>query len=144
MGGVTPAQIDMDYPEGCDFSLGAIYETAPSGKALENSGQPMLGGAMRTLQECVQPILCGTQGQSSRENISIEKRYPPGAPEQEAHSSATECRELDMSVALGQYYPPMLHELSTASLGDTPNIDSSPALDPVGTHGSAVLLETKN
>jgi hypothetical protein len=63
-------------------------------------------------------------------------------PEQGAHSS--ERRELDMGVALESYYPSMPHELSTASLGDPPNIDNSPALDPVGTQGFAVLSETND
>jgi hypothetical protein len=99
----------------------------------------MLGEAMRPLQECVQPVFGGTQGQSSRGKISKEKRcpWPPSVPEQGAHSS--EYRELDMGVGLELYHPPMPHELSTASLGDPPNIDNSPALDPVGTQGSAAL-----
>ena len=135
-----PAQIHMDSLEGCDFSLGFRDENAPSGKALEGPGPPMLGEAMGPLQECVQPVLGGTQGQSSREKISKEQRCPPSMPEQGAHTS--ECRELDMGIALELYYPPMPHELSTASLGDTPNIDSSPVFDPVGTQGSVVLSET--
>jgi hypothetical protein len=142
MDGVTPAQIDMDSPEDCDSSLGTGDENAPSGKASESPGPPMVGEAMRPLQECVQPVLGGTQGQSSRGKISKEKRCPPSVPEQGAHSS--ERRELDMGVALESYYPSMPHELSTASLGDPPNIDNSPALDPVGTQGFAVLSETND
>lgn len=129
MDSVTPAQIDMDSPEGCDFSLGTRDENAPSSKALENPGPPMLGEVMRPLQECVQPVLGGTQGQSSGEKFCKEKRCLPSVPEQGAHSS--ESRELEMDVALGLYCPPMPHELSTASLGDPPNIDNSPAFDPV-------------
>jgi hypothetical protein len=142
MDGVTPAQIDMDAPEGCDFSLGTRDENAPSGKALENPGPPMLDEAIRLLQECVQPVLGGTQGQSSRGKISNEKRYPQSVPEQGAHSS--ERRELDMGGALEPYCPPMPREPSTASLGDPPIIDNSPALDPVGTQGSAVLSVTND
>jgi hypothetical protein len=142
MDGVTPAQIDMDAPECCDFSPGTRDENAPSGKALENLGPPMQDEAMRPLQECVQPVLGGTQGQYSRGKISNEKRCPPSVPEQGAHSS--ECRELDMGGALEPYCPPMPHEPSTASLGDTPINDNSPALDPVGTQGLAVLPVTND
>jgi hypothetical protein len=143
MDGVTPAQIDMDSPEGCDFSLGARDRTAPSGtKALKKPVPPMLGEAMRPLQECVQPVLGGTQGQSSRGKFSKEKRCPPGAPGQVAHSS--ECGELGMDVELELYYPPMPHELSTASLGDPSNIDTSPALDLVGKQGSTYFSETND
>jgi hypothetical protein len=142
MDGVMPAQIDMDSPEGCDFSLGTRDENAPSGKALENPGPPMLGEAMRPLQECVQPVFGGTQGQSSRGKISKEKRCPQNVPEQGAHSS--ECRQLDMGVALELHHPPMPHELFTAPPGDPPNIDNSPTLDPVGTQGSAALSETND
>jgi hypothetical protein len=110
MDGVAPAPIDLDSPEGCGFRLGTRDENAPSGEA------------MRPLQECVQPVLGGTQGQSSRGKISNEKRCPPSVPEQGAHSS--ECRELDMGVP--------------------PNIDGSTALDPVGTQGSAALSETND
>ena len=102
----------------------------------------MDGITMRPLQECVQPVLGGTQGQSSRGKTSKEKRCPPSVPEQGAHSS--ESRELDMGVALELYCPPMPHVLSTASLGDPPNIGNSPALDPVGTQGSAILSETND
>jgi len=109
MDGVTPAQIDMDSPEGCDSNLGTRDENAPSGETLENPRPPMLGEAMRHLQECVQPVLGGTQGQSSRGKISKEKRCPPSVLEQGAYSN--EHRESDMGVAL---------------------------LDPVGTQGSAV------
>ena len=142
MDGVTPAQIDMESPEGCDFSLGTRYENTPSGRALESPGPPMGDEAMRPLQKCMQPVLGGTQGQSSRGKISKEKRCPPSLPEQEAHSSG--CWELDTGVALEPYCPPMSHELSTASLGDSPNIDNSSALDPVGMQGSAVLSETND
>ncbi|KAF8489991.1 hypothetical protein F5888DRAFT_1143304 [Russula emetica] len=128
MDGVMPAQIDMDPPEGCDLSLRTRDENAPSGKALENPGPPMLGEAMRPLQECVQPVFGGTQGQSSRGKSSKEKRCPQSVPEQGAHSS--EYRELDMGVALELYHPPIPHELLTASPGDPPNIDNSPTLDP--------------
>jgi hypothetical protein len=117
MDGVTPTQIDMDPPQGCDFSsIGARDENAPSGKALESPAPPMLGEAMRPLQECVHPVLGGTQGQSSsRGKISKENRCPPS---------------------------PIPHELYKASLGDPPNIDGSPTLDLVGTQGSVVLSET--
>jgi hypothetical protein len=138
---ITPAQIDMDSLGGCDFSLGTRDENAPSGKALESPRPPIVDEAMRPLQECVQPVLGGTQGQSSRGKISKEKQCPPSLPKQGAHSS--ECRELDTGVALELDYPPMPHEL-TASLVDPPNIDNSPALDPVGTQGSAVLFETND
>jgi len=100
----------------------------------------MLGDAISPLHQCAQPDLGGTQGQSSREKISKEKRCSRSVPEQKVHPS--ECRELDMGVALELHCPPMPHELSTASLGDPPNIISSPALDPVGTQGAAVLSET--
>ena len=141
MDGVAPAQIDMDFPEGRDFSLGTRDQNAPSGKALENPGPPMLGKAMRPLQGCVQPVLGGTQGQPSRGKISKKKQCPPNVPEQGAHPS--ECRGLDTGVALELYHP-MPHELSTASLDDPPNIDNPPALDPVGTQRSAVLSESND
>jgi hypothetical protein len=122
MDGVAPAPIDLDSPEGCGFRLGTRDENAPSGEASENPGPTILDEAMRPLQECVQPVSGGTQGQSSRGKISNEKRCPPSVPEQGAHSS--ECRELDMGVP--------------------PNIDGSTALDPVGTQGSAALSETND
>lgn len=141
MDGITQVQIDMDSLEGWDLSLGARDENAPSGKALVSPGPPMVG-AMRPLQECAQPVLGGRQGQSSRGKTSKERTCSPGVPEQGAHSS--ECRELDVGVALEPQYLPMPRELSTASLGDPPNIDNSHALDPVGTHGPAVLSETSD
>lgn len=141
MDGVTLAQIDMDSPEGCDLSQGTRDENAPSG-TLENPEPPILDDAMRPMQECVQPLLGSTQGQSSRGRISSEKRCPPSVPEQGAHSN--EHRELDMCVAPELYYSPMPHELSTSSLGDPPNIDNSSALDPVGTQGLAVLSGTND
>lgn len=142
MGGITPAQLDVDSPDYCAFSLGTGDGNAPSGETLENPGPPNLGEAMRPLQECVLPVPGGTQGQSSRGNFIKVKRCPPSVPEQGARSSG--CRELDTGVALELYYPPMPHELSTGSLGDHPDIDNSPALDPVGTHGPAVLSETND
>ena len=75
-----PAQIDMDTPEGYDFSLGTRDENALSGKALENPRPPILGEAMRPLQVCVQPVLGGTLGQSSRVKVRKEKRWPPSVP----------------------------------------------------------------
>jgi hypothetical protein len=141
MDGITPVQIGMDSPEGCDFSLGTRDEIAPSGKALERPGPPMVGEAMRPLQECVHPVSGGVQGQSSRGKTSKEKPCSPSVPEQGAHSN--ECRELDMGVALEPYYPSMPHELSTASLGDPPDIDNSPALEPIGTQGPAVLSDER-
>lgn len=102
MDGVTPTQIDMEPLEGCDFSLCTRDENIPSGKAIECPGPPMMGEAMRPVQEL------------------------SSVPEQGAHTS--ECRELDMDPSLELYYPPVPHELSTASLGDQPL-----TLDPVGT-----------
>ena len=136
-----PTQIDVDSPEGWDFSLGTRDENTLSGKALENPGPPMLGETMRPVQECVQPDWGRTQGQPSSGKISKEKRCPPTVPEQEVHSN--ECRELDMGLALELYDPPM-HELSMTSPGDPPNVDNSLALDLIGTQGSAVLSETND
>jgi len=61
---VTPAQIDIDTPGGCDFSLGIRDENVPSGMISEKSGQAMPDEATRFLQERVQPVLGDTQGQS--------------------------------------------------------------------------------
>ncbi len=125
MDGITQAQNDMDSPEGCDFSLGIRDENTPSGKVLGMPGPATLDEAMRPLQECVQPVLGGTQDQS-----------PPSVPERTAYSS--ECREVDMDVAHELFPPPIPHELSTASHGYTSNLENSPALGSVGTQGTAL------
>lgn len=139
---VTPAQIDLDSPEGWNLSLDIRDKNALSGKALESPRLPMVGEAMRPLQQCMQLVLGGTQGQPSRGNTGKEKRCPPSVAEQGAHSS--ECRELDMCIAFDPYHPPTPHELSTVSLGGPPDNDNSPTLDPAGTQGSTVLFETNN
>lgn len=91
-----------------------------------------------SLLGCVQQDLIEVPGQSSRGNISKEKRYPPSMQER-AHSS--ECGEVDVGVALEMFPPTRPHEVFTGPFGHTSNLDNSPALDSVGTRESALSLE---
>lgn len=131
MCGVTPAQNEIDPPDGCDFSLGITYEGAPPDKVSEKA---KLDSILVPPRGCTQLGLGGVPGQPPRGQISKEKSCPPSM-QGGAHSS--ECREVDMGAEFEMFPPTKPHGLFTGPLGHTPNLDNSPALDSVGAQGSA-------
>lgn len=135
MDDVTPAQNDIDSPDGCGFSLG-IAGDAPSDNVSEKPGPAVLNEAIMPPRECMQLDSGGVPGQSPRRKISKEKQCPPITPARGVHSSERE--EVYMGLALGMFPSETPHKLSTGPFGDTPNLDRSFALNLVGTQGSAL------